>query len=351
MNAAFSKLNIVLNSMTTRCPPLPDAVPGLRPGDLNKMFERIVETAPGNRTLSAEERQRLADDQMTEYSVIVHSRPSEEPASEVSVVNDKPLPPWVIVFNDFVTVEECDAMIQLGYKSGYKRSEDVGEHKFDGTTDSMKSKGRTSENAWCTSRDGCKEAEVTVRLHNRMSKVMGIPPENSEDLQLLKYEVGQAYNTQYVHSLSMIKSSMDRANILLFLIFSHDYIPHQKDRQCGPRILTFFIYLSDVEAGGGTDFPDLGLTVMPKKGRAILWPSVYDADPFSDDQLTRHQALPVEAGTKFAANGWIHMYDYVGPQVSYVRLDIILKGKGSDWQLLFAGEELQLESFGKRFCF
>jgi prolyl 4-hydroxylase len=225
MNAAFSKLNLVLNSMTTRCPPLPDAVPGLRPGDLNKMFERIVETAPGNRTLSAEERQKLADDEMTEYSVIVHSRPSEEPTSEVSVVNDKPLPPWVIEFTNFITLEECDAMIQLGYKSGYKRSEDVGEQKFDGTADSTKSKGRTSENAWCTSRDGCKEAEVTVRLHNRMSKVMGIPPENSEDLQLLKYEVGQAYNTQYVHYLSMIQSSMDRANNQPFPLFQPRLYP------------------------------------------------------------------------------------------------------------------------------
>jgi prolyl 4-hydroxylase len=67
------------------------------------------------------------------------------------------------------------------------------------------------------------------------------------------------------------------------------------------------MYLSDVDAGGGTDFPDLGITVMPKKGRALLWPSVYDAQPMKDDARTRHQALPVEAGTKFAANGWIHM--------------------------------------------
>lgn len=24
----------------------------------------------------------------------------------------------------------------------------------------------------------------------------------------------------------------------------HDYIPHQRERQCGPRLLTFFLYLS-----------------------------------------------------------------------------------------------------------
>lgn len=72
------------------------------------------------------------------------------------------------------------------------------------------------------------------------------------------------------------------------------------------------MYLSDVEAGGGTDFPKLGKKIMPKVGRAVLWPSVYDSDPLNSDPRTHHAALPVEAGTKFAANGWFHMYDYVG---------------------------------------
>ena len=278
------------NSMSQRCPKLEDAVPGLVPGGLNKMFERIVATAPGNTTLSDDNRRKLAEEGMPEYSVVVHSRPSDGPATEISKYNDMKLPPWVITLENIITEEECDEMIKLGYEEGYKRSEDVGQQKLDGTVDSHKSKGRTSENAWCSSRNGCRQKEVPVRLHNRMSKVMGIPPENSEDLQILKYGVGQFYNTH------------------------HDYIPHQKDRQCGPRILTFFIYLSDVEAGGGTDFPNLGLTIMPKKGRAVLWPSVYDYDPLISDDRTKHQALEVEKGTKFAANGWIHMYDYEGPQ-------------------------------------
>lgn len=53
---------------------------------------------------------------------------------------------------------------------------------------------------------------------------------------------------------------------------------------------------------------------MPKRGRALLWPSVYDSDPMAKDGRMMHQALEVEAGTKHAANAWIHMYDYVTPQ-------------------------------------
>ena len=79
--------------MATRCPELPDAVPALGPGDLNKMFERIVERAPGNRTLSDVERQRLEKSDMTEYSVKVYSRPSDESATEVNIQSDRKLPP------------------------------------------------------------------------------------------------------------------------------------------------------------------------------------------------------------------------------------------------------------------
>ena len=68
----------------------------------------------------------------------------------------------------------------------------------------------------------------------------------------------------------------------------------------GVRLYTFFVYLSDVEAGGGTKFNDLGIQVTPKLGRAILWPSVKHDDFVAGDMRTHHEALPVEQGIKFA---------------------------------------------------
>jgi prolyl 4-hydroxylase len=192
-----------LLDIETRCPKDPNAVPGLKPGDVNKMFERIVETAPGNRTLTDEEREELKAAGISEYSVVIHSRPSNKPSTEVSLKTDKELPPWVITFENFLTDEECDAMIEHGHKEGYKRSEDVGKQQFDGSVGSVKSKGRTSENAWCGIRSGCREEEVPKRLHERISNVTGIHPDNSEDFQILRYEIGQFYNTH------------------------HDFIPHQ----------------------------------------------------------------------------------------------------------------------------
>mmetsp|Transcript_39595 Transcript_39595/g.58796 ORF Transcript_39595/g.58796 Transcript_39595/m.58796 type:complete len:100 (-) Transcript_39595:1017-1316(-) len=79
----------------------------------------------------------------------------------------------------------------------------------------------------------------------------------------------------------------------------------------GARILTVFLYLNDVEAGGGTEFPYLHkLTVMPKKGKALIWPSVLNEDPNKKDGRTMHQALRVEAGIKYGANAWLHQGDF-----------------------------------------
>ena len=74
------------------------------------------------------------------------------------------------------------------------------------------------------------------------------------------------------------------------------------------------MYLSDEGVvGGETVFPVLNISVPPKKGRALFWPSVADQDPFLRDDRTDHEALPVVEGVKYAANYWLHMYPFRGP--------------------------------------
>lgn len=80
----------------------------------------------------------------------------------------------------------------------------------------------------------------------------------------------------------------------------------------GARILTVFLYLNDVEGGGGTHFTEMNMTVMPKKGRAVLWPSVLDEAPMAIDARTWHEALEVTAGNKYGANAWYHSRDFKG---------------------------------------
>ncbi len=170
---------------------------------------------------------------------------------------------------------------------GYKRSKDVGKRRADGTYTKKVSVGRTSTNAWCI--DVCAEDPIVQQVSQRLSQLTATPPKNSEHLQLLRYDVGEYYNSH------------------------HDMIEHQVTKQAGPRILTVYIYLNDVEEGGGTHFEKLDVTVMPKRGRLLIWPSVHDSNPNTKDWRTMHEALPVEKGIKFGANAWIHLRDYQTP--------------------------------------
>jgi prolyl 4-hydroxylase len=218
-------------------------------GDLNNMFAHIVKEYPNTQVLSSD--------------------------------------PWVVTIDDFLSEEECTRLIALGGELGYKRSEDVGGTNFDGSVLSVESKDRTSTNAWCS--DVCFEDPISKQVHQKLDDLTLLPNENGEYMQLLKYEVGQFYG---VH---------------------HDYIEMDVERPQGVRILTVFLYLNDVEAGGGTNFPLLDLTVMPKRGRVLVWPSVLDSQPNEKDSRTDHQALPVEAGIKYGGNAWMHQRDFKAP--------------------------------------
>jgi prolyl 4-hydroxylase len=135
-----------LIDIRARCPPLGhDVSPGLLPGELNAMFERIVRTAPGNQSESVP-----IEEGMINYTVHVHSRPEplDEDATEeesISFWRDLMQPPWTIAFDNFLSEEECNHLIQLGYTILYGPSEEDGEEQFSGTFDRPRSRRRNGE--------------------------------------------------------------------------------------------------------------------------------------------------------------------------------------------------------------
>ena len=243
------------------------------PGDLDRMFWNIV----GNETY-----QQL-------YNVTVLSGPAAAVSNPSSLVNEDY--PWVIQMENFLTPAECNRLIALGHHLGFKRSKDIGKKKADGSFDSFISTHRTSTTAWCTAESICREDPVVKGVAARVENLVGIPTNNSENMQLLKYEVGQKYET---HS---------------------DYSDAHIGRPQGVRILTVFLYLNDEGLmGGGTNFPFVqNMTVFPKGGTAVIWPSVLNDRPGVIDERTKHQALPVEKGVKYGANLWIHERDFQTP--------------------------------------
>ena len=70
------------------------------------------------------------------------------------------------------------------------------------------------------------------------------------------------------------------------------------------------LYLEEPAAGGATRFTDLGITVPPKKGRALLWSNVMADNVTLPELRAHHESLPVEGGVKVAANLWLHSFEY-----------------------------------------
>jgi len=234
-----------------------------KPGDLYRMFQRI-----------------LTDPQFDVYQPMALSHPTN------ATVDDAP---WVIVLENVLSSAECETMIQLAHQQGFKRSGEAGPTtRFDGSHETVRSTRRTSSTTWCRS-TACHPHAVTQAIHQRIETLLGIPQIHYEYLQLLKYEVGEKY------------------------VQHHDYLDHHLQRNAGVRMLTVYMYLNDVPAGGSTYFADLGLSVQPKAGRVVIWPSVLDRDTSQKDNRTEHEAMPVEEGVKYGCNAWIHQRDFKTP--------------------------------------
>lgn len=194
--------------------------------------------------------------------------------------------PWVMTFDDFFSEAEAAALIEGGQLAGFDRSTNQGKMNAQGEMEMVTSVTRTSSNAWCLG--DCQQLPGVQTMTQRIESVTSIPSKNYEPFQVLEYVDNQFYKM-------------------------HHDSEGRDPKPPGNRILTFFLYLSDVEEGGETKFNKLGIAVKPKLGRALIWPSVLDQDPgFWDDRMY-HEAMPVIKGKKYAANHWIHLNDYEGP--------------------------------------
>jgi len=171
-----------------------------------------------------------------------------------------------------------------------ERSSNVGRLNALGRYEKSIDTSRTSHNAWCDR--ACAQLDIVRTVSQRIGNVTGVSETQSEYLQMLRYEPGQYYK---IH---------------------HDFIPSHLDFPFGPRLYTFFLYLSDVNSGGETHFPRLNVRVTPKAGRAVFWPSVLPGAYHRSDHRTTHEAIPVETGVKYAANAWLHLYDFRTPHSS-----------------------------------
>lgn len=89
---------------------------------------------------------------------------------------------------------------------------------------------------------------------------------------------------------------------------SADYWPGEKQRG-GQRGWTAMAYLNEVEEGGSTEFPRIGVKIAPQRGALIIWNNALpDGTPNPD---TIHAALPVIKGVKYVVTKWFRTRPWI----------------------------------------
>ncbi|XP_055875548.1 prolyl 4-hydroxylase subunit alpha-1-like isoform X2 [Biomphalaria glabrata] len=185
------------------------------------------------------------------------------------------LDPWIVVYYNVMSDEEISTIKHLATP---RLNRATVQNSKTGALETANY--RISKSAWLRG----EEHPVVERLNQRMEAITGLDLNTAEELQIANYGLGGHYEPHFDYARGRRLSAFELAN--------------------GNRVATFLTYMSDVEAGGATVFPYLGLKLFPRKGNAAFWYNLYKSGEGIFN--TRHAACPVLVGSKWVANKWIH---------------------------------------------
>ena len=188
--------------------------------------------------------------------------------------------PNVALVENLLSEQECDKLVQL-VQSRLRRSEVV-----DPTSGALEISGvRRSEGGHF----GYGENAVVARLEARVAALTGMPVNHGEPLQLLHYPAGGEYEPHHDY-------------------FDPAYGMGALLRQGGQRVATLVIYLREPQEGGDTYFPELELSLRPRKGCGIYFE--YCNARGELDARCLHAGTPVVRGDKWIATKWFRQSPY-----------------------------------------
>jgi prolyl 4-hydroxylase len=207
--------------------------------------------------------------------------------------------PFVGKFHDFMTDTECEDFKSFGSDKLTRSTHHHKDSVFAATS------LRTSKQAWIYDYGDQTNAVAEKQAHNvtatksvsnkidLATRLQSRSTNLGEPFQVANYGVGGVYNHH-------CDATSDQDHIDL-----NSKSPFYLST--GTRIATLMVYMSNVDAGGATVFPALGLTVWPVKGDSLFWYSIDNAGQV--DLLTHHGGCPVLKGSKWITNKWIRWYN------------------------------------------
>ncbi|XP_060074824.1 prolyl 4-hydroxylase subunit alpha-1-like isoform X2 [Ylistrum balloti] len=186
------------------------------------------------------------------------------------------LDPYLIFFHQALTDNEMEVIKDLATpRLGRATVHNAKTGKLETAT------YRISKSAWLKDEDDL----VIQRVNRRIEASTGLDMATAEDLQIANYGLGGHYEPHFDFARKEEKHAF-------------------KSLGTGNRIATWLTYMSDVEAGGATVFPYIGVKIFPEKGGAAFWYNLYKSG--EGIYNTRHAACPVLVGAKWVSNKWIH---------------------------------------------
>lgn len=139
---------------------------------------------------------------------------------------------------------------------------------------------RKSKTAWLY-----KDDPIIYNIISRIVENVKLPIENTEPLQIVKYESNGFYNHHHDSCCDENKAC-------------NEFV-----KRGGQRVKTVLIYLNDDFSEGETDFPILNKKIKPPKYCAVVFnPVARDSNKCHPKAL--HAGLPVKSGIKYIANLW-----------------------------------------------
>lgn len=128
------------------------------------------------------------------------------------------------------------------------------------------------------------------------------------DFNLCKYfyaRLNEIYISQYQEKYDMLKKSQQHTpkgmSVQKTKPYQGYHAWHQEtaDIGSGARILTYMLYLNDVDKGGETEFLYQGLKITPEAGKLVFFPCGFTFP---------HRGNPIYTGEKYVITGW-YTYD------------------------------------------
>lgn len=188
--------------------------------------------------------------------------------------------PTVRVLENILSEQECAELIELA-RPRLQRALTV-----DSDGGQQVDRRRTSEGVFFA----LDEYPLLGRIEQRLATLLDLPVSHGEGLQVLHYLAGQEYEPHF------------------------DWFDPEQPGYAtitaagGQRIASVVMYLNTPTLGGGTAFPQIGLTVTARRGSAVYF--AYEGGDLS----SLHAGLPVQKGEKWIATKWLRERPYRAPR-------------------------------------